>query len=110
MSLVSLVRKRDRRVTAPPILIRLRVPSVRVLDELDAFLKRRGGGGGAGDDHPAVATMKAEFLTLWDGLLSARGGGGVTVLGATNRPQDVDAAFLRRLPRQFEVGRSVCGS
>ena len=82
-------------------------PAVIFLDELDAFLKRRGGRGDGGDDAgAAMSTMKAEFLSLWDGVLArnAHGpGGGVVVLGATNRPHDVDAAFLRRLPRQFEV-------
>ena len=79
-------------------------PAVIFLDELDAFLKRRGGRGEGGDDAgAAMSTMKAEFLSLWDGVLARGGhgpGGGVVVLGATNRPHDVDAAFLRRLPRR----------
>uniref|UniRef100_A0A7S3YUU7 AAA+ ATPase domain-containing protein n=1 Tax=Lotharella globosa TaxID=91324 RepID=A0A7S3YUU7_9EUKA len=72
-------------------------PSVIFLDEIDAFLHERS----AGRDGDASLAMKAEFMSLWDGLISDKKSR-VIVLGATNRPADIDKAILRRLPRQFE--------
>lgn len=71
-------------------------PSIIFIDEIDSFLRERSRG-----DHEVTAMMKAEFMTLWDGLLS--GGDSILVLGATNRPNDIDSAILRRMPKRFAV-------
>jgi SpoVK/Ycf46/Vps4 family AAA+-type ATPase len=39
---------------------------------------------------------------MWDGLLTSEKSA-IVVIGATNRPQDIDPAILRRMPRVFQV-------
>jgi len=76
-------------------------PSIIFIDEIDTFLKNRDGD----SNDSAVGSMKSEFLTLWDGMLTDNAHSRhVVVLAATNRPYDVDSAVLRRLPRSFEIG------
>ncbi|KAH3673218.1 hypothetical protein WICMUC_003836 [Wickerhamomyces mucosus] len=70
-------------------------PCIIFIDEIDSFLRER-----QSMDHEVTAMLKAEFMTLWDGLTSS---GRILVLGATNRPNDIDAAFLRRMPKRFSV-------
>ncbi|KNZ73308.1 Protein MSP1 [Termitomyces sp. J132] len=71
-------------------------PSIIFIDEIDSFLRERTKG-----DHEVTGMMKAEFMTLWDGLLSASDR--ILVLGATNRPNDIDSAILRRMPKRFAI-------
>ncbi|EJU03064.1 AAA-domain-containing protein [Dacryopinax primogenitus] len=73
-------------------------PSIIFIDEIDTFLRDRARG-----DHEAMGMLKAEFMTLWDGLTSSDETR-VLVLGATNRPEDIDPAIYRRLPKRFGVG------
>jgi SpoVK/Ycf46/Vps4 family AAA+-type ATPase len=74
-------------------------PSIIFIDEADSFMRKRGA---MQQDHEAAASMRAEFLALCDGLLTdPQKGKSVTVLACTNRPFDLDEAFLRRLPRTF---------
>jgi SpoVK/Ycf46/Vps4 family AAA+-type ATPase len=72
-------------------------PSIIFIDEIDSFLRER-----TKRDHEVTGMMKAEFMTLWDGLLS--GTDRILVLGATNRPNDIDSAILRRMPKRFGIG------
>lgn len=71
-------------------------PSIIFIDEIDSFLRER-----ASSDHEVTAMMKAEFMTLWDGLTGVNER--ILVMGATNRASDIDAAFLRRMPKRFAV-------
>ncbi|XP_069681213.1 outer mitochondrial transmembrane helix translocase-like [Periplaneta americana] len=64
----------------------------------DSFLRNR-----SSHDHEVTAMMKALFMSLWDGLITDPNCT-VIVMGATNRPQDLDRAILRRMPATFHVG------
>ncbi|KAG8090449.1 hypothetical protein GUJ93_ZPchr0011g28675 [Zizania palustris] len=73
-------------------------PSVIFIDEVDSMLGRRENPG----EHEAMRKMKNEFMVNWDGLrtkVKER----VLVLGATNRPFDLDEAVIRRFPRRLMV-------
>lgn len=56
----------------------------------------------SGNEHEAMRKMKNEFMSHWDGLRTKEGDR-VLVLAATNRPQDLDDAVVRRLPRRLMV-------
>ena len=71
-------------------------PAVLFIDELDTFLKS------SNADNAYLDTIKSEFLTLWDGISTSQQSQ-VLVLGATNKPQSIDPAILRRMPRTFHV-------
>ncbi|XP_062546279.1 outer mitochondrial transmembrane helix translocase-like [Armigeres subalbatus] len=73
-------------------------PCIIFIDEIDSFLRARNA-----SDHEATAMMKTQFMMLWDGL-NTESDSTVIVMGATNRPQDLDKAILRRMPAQFHIG------
>eukprot|EP01134_Creolimax_fragrantissima_P003515 CFRG3515T1 len=53
-------------------------------------------------EHEGMRKIKNEFMAMWDGLTTTSDER-VMVLGATNRPHDIDDAVLRRLPRRILV-------
>ncbi|KAI3986094.1 hypothetical protein MKX01_031209 [Papaver californicum] len=73
-------------------------PVIIFVDEVDSLLGARGGG----SEHEATRRMKNEFMAAWDGLRS-KDNQRILVLGATNRPFDLDDAVIRRLPRRIYV-------
>lgn len=73
-------------------------PCIIFIDEIDSFLRARNS-----QDHEATAMMKAQFMSLWDGLITDPSCI-VIIMGATNRPQDLDRAILRRMPATFHIG------
>ncbi|XP_051143142.1 uncharacterized protein LOC127259673 [Andrographis paniculata] len=73
-------------------------PAIIFIDEVDSFLGQR-----KSTDHEALANMKTEFMSLWDGFTTDQHAR-VMVLAATNRPSELDEAILRRFPQAFEIG------
>uniref|UniRef100_A0A6G1SKM8 ATPase family AAA domain-containing protein 1-B n=1 Tax=Aceria tosichella TaxID=561515 RepID=A0A6G1SKM8_9ACAR len=72
-------------------------PCIIFIDEIDSFLRSRDT-----HDHEATAMVKALFMTLWDGL-ETDSDCQIIVMGATNRPRDVDRAILRRMPAMYLI-------
>ncbi|KAG9085376.1 hypothetical protein FS749_004463, partial [Ceratobasidium sp. UAMH 11750] len=87
------VGESERLVRALFNLARRLKPCVVFIDEIDALFGARTH---AGQQSSARwhTSMLTEFMQEMDGLLSSQ----VIVLGATNRPFDLDDAVLRRLP------------
>ncbi|KAI1215171.1 P-loop containing nucleoside triphosphate hydrolase protein [Annulohypoxylon truncatum] len=69
-------------------------PCVLFIDEVDALFYRRDS-----DDKSWQRSALAQFLQCLDGLVKEEKG--PFVIAATNRPSDLDDAFLRRLPQKL---------
>lgn len=74
-------------------------PSVIFIDEIDALLSER-----SDKEHEASRRVKTEFLVQWDGLIANPGQAKrILVMGATNRPFDLDDAAIRRMPQRVYI-------
>ncbi|KAH8059693.1 AAA ATPase-like protein [Aureococcus anophagefferens] len=75
-------------------------PSVVFIDEVDSLLSQR-----SSDENEASRRLKTEFLVQLEGVGSgdASNRERVLVVGATNRPQELDEAARRRFVKRFYV-------
>ena len=77
---------------------RLKAPSLIFMDEIDSVATKRGEGSESGGER----RVKTQLLSEIQGLKSG-GGKPLLVLGATNRPWDIDTAMLSRFEKRVHV-------
>jgi SpoVK/Ycf46/Vps4 family AAA+-type ATPase len=81
----------EKTVRALFAVARAKQPSFIFIDEIDSILSSR-----SSEEHESTRRLKNEFLVQFDGALTLADDR-ITVMGATNRPQDLDDAARRRL-------------
>eukprot|EP00300_Choanocystis_sp_HF-7_P010070 c16769_g1_i3.p1 GENE.c16769_g1_i3~~c16769_g1_i3.p1 ORF type:complete len:341 (+),score=89.61 c16769_g1_i3:28-1023(+) len=89
------VGESEKLITAVFNLASKLTPAIIFIDEIDCYFRRR-----AESDQEFSSQMKAAFMSCWDGFEKKDQ---VIVMAATNRPDVIDPAILRRLASKFEV-------
>jgi SpoVK/Ycf46/Vps4 family AAA+-type ATPase len=75
----------------------IRQPSVIFIDEVDSLLSQR-----SSDENEASRRIKTEFLIQLDGA-GSNPNARVVIIGATNRPQELDEAARRRFVKRIYI-------
>ncbi|OQR77357.1 ATPase-like [Tropilaelaps mercedesae] len=71
-------------------------PSVVFVDEIDSLLSQR-----SVTEHESSRKMKTEFLVQMDGAHTHKDANRMVIIGATNRPQELDEAARRRMVKRI---------
>lgn len=87
----------EKMVRALFAIARCHQPAVIFIDEIDSLLSQRTDG-----EHDSSRRIKTEFLVQLDGAATAAEDR-ILVIGATNRPQEIDEAARRRLAKRLYI-------
>lgn len=87
----------EKMVRALFTVARCQQPAVIFIDEIDSLLSQRGDG-----EHESSRRIKTEFLVQLDGTTTSSEDR-ILVVGATNRPQEIDEAARRRLVKRLYI-------
>ncbi|NXU74759.1 FIGL1 protein, partial [Oreotrochilus melanogaster] len=87
----------EKMVRALFTVARCQQPAVIFIDEIDSLLSQRGEG-----EHESSRRIKTEFLVQLDGATTSSEDR-ILVVGATNRPQEIDEAARRRLVKRLYI-------
>ncbi|KAK2529763.1 Fignl1 [Columba guinea] len=87
----------EKMVRALFTVARCQQPAVIFIDEIDSLLSQRGDG-----EHESSRRIKTEFLVQLDGATTSSEDR-ILVVGATNRPQEIDEAARRRLVKRLYI-------
>lgn len=87
----------EKMVRALFAIARCHQPAVIFIDEIDSLLSQRTDG-----EHDSSRRIKTEFLVQLDGAATSSDDR-ILVVGATNRPQEIDEAARRRLAKRLYI-------
>ncbi|KAG0211065.1 hypothetical protein BGX31_001728, partial [Mortierella sp. GBA43] len=94
----------EKMVRALFAVARCHQPAVIFMDEIDSLLTQR-----SDNDIEASRRIKTEFLVQFDGVGAASAGATgeeedrILIIGATNRPQEIDEAARRRFQKRLYI-------